>query len=472
MQDSSSKIKKKKSKKWLWISLLCIVILVTGGVVFIILLNNGEIPFLIQDDTYTTYQTADILQRDVRVSINGSGTLITKTSYDLNFSTQGVVEELNVQLGDQVKKGDVLAKQGNSITLEANIASSELAVLETQKTLDDLLANADVNLSQAYQDWVSAQDDYNSALTNSQRSAYSRCSSEVNTRYASTMDQATKQMAEVTEGSDTWIILKDRYDTALANYTYCNTISQTDIQNYAIELELAEASLTKAERIYNDLKANSGVDPDEYQIAEAKVEEAKATLTKANADYEGNTITAPIDGVVTYLAAQEGALVDTSLFITVSDLTQPKIEVNIDEEDLSKFSIGSSVEVVFDAMADLLFTGTLTEINPQLVTTNMVQTAQGTITLDPLDTVNFETIPLGLNASVELVVSEVKNATVCPVEAIHDLGDDENAVFVLEDDGKLRLRLIDLGLSDGIYTQVISGLNPGDVVSTGILPSY
>ena len=130
------------------------------------------------------------------------------------------------------------------------------------------------------------------------------------------------------------------------------------------------------------------------------------------------------------------------------------------------------VEVVFDAMEDLLFTGKLTEINPNLITTNNVQTVQGVITLDTLNTVDFETIPLGLNASVELVFSEEKNATVCPVQAIHDLEDGEYAVFVKENDGKLRLRLIELGLSDSTYTQVTSGLNPGDVVSTGILPSY
>lgn len=472
MQDSSSKVKKKHSKKWWWISLICIVILAGGGATYIFLFNDGEIPFSAQNKSYTTYQTASILQRDVRVSINGSGTLITTNAYDLNFSSQGVVEELNVQLGDKVKAGDVLAKQGNSITLEANIASSELNVLEAQKTLDDLLTNADVNLSQAYQNWVSAQDAYDTALANSQRSAYSRCSTEVNQKYATTLDQTSKQMTEAEEGSDRWIILKDRYDTALANYTYCNSIPQSDIQNYAIELELANATLTKSEQTYNDLKENSGVNPDDYRIAEAQLDQAKAAVKKANADYEGNTIKAPIDGVVTYLAADEGALMDTSLFMTVSDLTHPKVEVNIDESDLSEFTIGSPVEVVFDALPDLLFNGNLTEINPQLITTNMVQTAQGTITLDPPDTVDFTTIPLGLNASVELVVSEVKNATVCPVEAIHDLGDGEYAVFVKESDGKLRLRLIELGLSDGTYTQVTSGLNPGDVVSTGILPSY
>src|SRR5665648_1051561 len=148
MQDSSSKVKKKHSKKWWWISLLCIVLLAGGGAIYTFLFNDGEIPFLAQKESYTTYQTASILQRDVRVSINGSGTLITTNAYDLNFSSQGVVEELNVQLGDKVKAGDVLAKQGNSITLEANIASSELNVLEAKKTLDDLLTNADVNLSQ------------------------------------------------------------------------------------------------------------------------------------------------------------------------------------------------------------------------------------------------------------------------------------------------------------------------------------
>jgi RND family efflux transporter MFP subunit len=471
MQNSNSKIDKKQHPKKWWLLIGGVSFLAIGAAIYFFLFN-GDIPFVKQDDTYTTYQTANVLQRDIRVSINGSGTLITKKSYDLKFSSQGVVTELNVKLGEKVNAGEVLVKQGNSITLEANIASSELNVLEAQKTLDTLKQNADLTLAKAYQDWINAQEDFDTALTNYQKSSYSRCSQEVNVNYMTSIEKATEQMEKAEEGSDLWIILKDRYDTALANYTYCNSYTQTEIEEFSAKNDLAQANLNQSEKTYNDLKENSGIDPYELQIAEAKLTEAQASLEKAKEDLEGNTLISPIDGVVTYLAAEEGALVDTSLFITISDLTNPMIEVNIDESDLSKFTNGSMVEVVFDAMEDLLFTGKLTEINPNLITTNNVQTVQGVITLDTLNTVDFETIPLGLNASVELVFSEEKNATVCPVQAIHDLEDGEYAVFVKENDGKLRLRLIELGLSDSTYTQVTSGLNPGDVVSTGILPSY
>ncbi len=54
-----------------------------------------------------------------------------------------------------------------------------------------------------------------------------------------------------------------------------------------------------------------------------------------------------------------------------------------------------------------------------------------------------------------------------PVEALHQTDPGKYAVFVVEN-GKPRLRVIEVGIQDLLYAEVKSGLNPGDVVTTGI----
>jgi HlyD family secretion protein len=464
------KIKKPKSKRF-WIILVSGALLVGAGTTFYFLKGSSGSLTNSGNNAGTTYQTAKVLQRDVRVSINGSGTLITRNSVDLNFPTQGILTELDVKLGDTVKAGDVLASIEGSETLKANVSSAKLALLEAQKELDDLQKNADVALAQAYQDWVTAEEVYQTALTEAQHTSYSRCSDTVTRGYAASVENLSNKLNELTEGSAQYIETKSRYDTAVANYNYCISYTSGEKEEAQANLELADAAQKSAELTYNTLKDGSGIDPIELQLTEAKVTEAQDKLTEAQTILDGITLTAPMDGVVTYLAAEEGSLVDTSLFITISDLSNPFVQVNVDESDLSLFTVGSSVEVIFDALPDYTFTGTLIQIDPQLVNTNMVQTAQGLIELDSSTTVNFQSIPLGLNAGVEIISSEVKDAVVAPVEAVHDLGDGDYAVFVIDDDGALRLHTVEVGLSDSTYMQITNGLSVGDIVSTGMVPT-
>jgi multidrug efflux pump subunit AcrA (membrane-fusion protein) len=81
------------------------------------------------------------------------------------------VAELKVKLGDTVKAGDKLASLGNSDALEAAGNSAQLNLLQAQQALDDLQQSASVSLAQAYQDWVTAQATYTTALATSQRTS-------------------------------------------------------------------------------------------------------------------------------------------------------------------------------------------------------------------------------------------------------------------------------------------------------------
>ncbi len=211
------------------------------------------------------------------MAATGSGTLEAGQEADLSFSTSGTVAELNVKVGDQVEVGKVLARLGNTEGLEANLATAQLDLLEAQQSLKGLQTNASVSLAQAYQDWVTAQGTYKTALTTSQRTDYARCSQEVTTKYAEALARAKQKLANINAektGSEAWIGAKNDLDTAQANYDYC--IAHTDDEKVTAQsdLEVARIALQKAEEKYITLRENSGIDPDELALAEAKVKAA------------------------------------------------------------------------------------------------------------------------------------------------------------------------------------------------------
>ena len=83
------------------------------------------------------------------------------------------------------------------------------------------------------------------------------------------------------------------------------------------------------------------------------------------------------------------------------------------------------------------------------------------------DAITYE-LPSGSAASVDVVGGRAENAVLVPVEALHEIGEGQYAVFVMEN-GKLRLRMVEVGLQDLTKAEIISGLNAGDVVTTGVV---
>ncbi len=455
-----------RKKNW-WI-IVSAVLLVGAGTTWYFLLGPGkQITAAAQSEP--TYQTATVRRGDIRISITGSATLAAHTAVDLGFSTAGTVTELNVELGDHVTTGEELASLGNSVTLEANLANAELAYLQAQQALKQLQDNADVSLAQAYQDWVTAKEAYDEAVTAEARTAYARCSQEVLTKYSAELDRVKERLSSLAVGSDEWIDASNDYATAQANYDYCRSYTEDEKTVATADLQVAENAMKLAERTYNTLKDSSGIDPDELTLAEAKVKQTKDQLAQAQEDLEGITLVAPIDGIVTYLAAGKNSYVDTTTYITISDVSDLEAEINVDESDLDKFALNSPAEIVFDALPDQTFTGTVVEVEPQLANTNMVTTAQGIVQLDSDGIQALQSMPLGLSGTAEIIKSEAKEVLWVPIEAVRDLGDGQYGVFVLESDGKLRFHSVQVGLMDETRAEITQGLSEGEVVSTGVV---
>jgi len=151
--------------------------------------------------------------------------------------------------------------------------------------------------------------------------------------------------------------------------------------------------------------------------------------------------------------------------LVISDLTPPTLEAYFDESDWKNVREGYPVEVIFDALPDNIFVGGVVHVDPGLVSQNNTTVVYSLVQLDTSKT-GWDDLPVGSAAGVDVIGGRAENAILVPVEALREISDDEYAVFVMED-GEPRMRMVEVGLQDLIYAEIISGLKAGDVVTTG-----
>ena len=227
--------------------------------------------------------------------------------------------------------------------------------------------------------------------------------------------------------------------------------------------------MDQAKTNYDTLNANKGIDPQTLDADQATLKQAQLQLAQAKSDLDGATLKAPIDGTIISIAANQGEVVDTSIYIVMADLSQSEVQVQINETDMNKMAVGNQAQIVFDAVPQKTFTGKVAQINPDLVTSGQTTVVTGLIALDapPTNPANNQLLPLGMNSSVTIINNQANNVTMVSLDALRDLGDGTYGVFVLGQDQKLRLKTVQTGIKDALNVEIKSGLNPGDVVSTG-----
>ena len=453
-----------------WPSVIILALLIAGGVAAYAYWGTqtsvstaGKTP---------AYYTTRVSRGSILISALGSGILVADPQINLAFSTAGRVGQLKVKVGDEVKSGATLAQLDNLGKLQASIASSELAVIQAQQALDAVSKNAPVNLATAFQTWTDASTAYNDAQSAELRTAYTRCSKDLNTKYLLAFQNARENVNKLTlsaPGSDALITAQNDFDTASANYTYCSAYTQDETTSAKANTAITKLKTDQARTNYELLNTHNGVDPQSLQSAQANLKQAQLQLTQYQTNLAGATLTAPIDGTIISISANQGEVVDTSTFIVLADLSQSRIQVQISEADMNKMALDNKAEIVFDAVPKQTFTGKITRINPALTTSGETTVVTGVIALDqtPLNPANNHLLPLGLNCNVTVINAEASDVLMVPLEALRDLGDGSYGVFVLGKDQKLNLQTVQIGLKNSVYVEIKSGLNAGDTVSTG-----
>ncbi len=270
----------------------------------------------------------------------------------------------------------------------------------------------------------------------------------------------------------------------------------------------AQAQLNFQEATFNRMKAlyeKKLIAQSDYDQALYNYENAKASLTNANAAYDRNkvnldyaTIYSPIDGVVLNRAIEEGQTVAASfntptLFTIVNDLTQMEVQTSVDEADIGKVKQGQRVEFTVDAYTDLKFEGTVSEVRLQPVTTNNVVTY---VVILNAPNPEKKLMP-GMTASATIFIDEKENTLILSGKALRftpsqaymqkmfaqmpampaggppagmpmpgaGFGKDGGkVVWVKNDQGGIRPNPIKTGIDNGTNIEVVSGLKEGDEV--------
>jgi multidrug efflux pump subunit AcrA (membrane-fusion protein) len=141
----------------------------------------------------------------------------------------------------------------------------------------------------------------------------------------------------------------------------------------------------------------------------------------------------------------------------------------LDETDLALIDLEYAVEVIFDALPDIVFEGVVVQVDPALYTNQNVSMVRGLVALNENSQYDTGDLLFGMNAAVDVIAGEVEGATLAPVEALRELSPGEYAVFVMGEDGELTLHPVEVGLIDISFAEILSGLEPGEVVTTGIV---
>lgn len=456
-----------------WIPVLAVVILlaIAGGGYYYWTQQKAKAA---AQTTQAAFSTSQVRRGDLSVSASGSGTLAAGVESALSFSTTGTVAKVNVQVGDQVKKGQALAVLANLDTLQANVDAAQQNLASAQQDLDTLKQQAAQNLANAQlavSNDIKAVDTAKAGLI---QPGMARCDLTTTDAYYSVYMQAQKDLQSLGDGGGNQdyylkqiVPAKNKVAQAYSNYQWCAGFTDYETSGSQAKLALAQAQLKTAQDSLATLQKNNGIDPTALAQAQNKVDNAQSALDQAKATFSGTTLTAPFDGTVLSVAGQAGDQVTTSAFITIADLVHPQIAFSVDETDLDKVSKGEQVQVEFDALPNQTFTGTVTRIDPSLQTVNNYQVVTGLIQLDLSQVKNPPTLMKGLNATVTLIKAQSTNTLLIPLQALHDLGDGTYGVFVLDATGQPKFKVVQIGLQDSANVEIKQGLSAGDVVTTG-----
>ena len=228
--------------------------------------------------------------------------------------------------------------------------------------------------------------------------------------------------------------------------------AEGDVRNARSAQQAALANLTQDKLKQRDVQAA-------YQ----QVLQSKAQVAYQQAQSDKSFIRTPISGTVIALTQQEGETVAAGLsaptLIEVCALDKLEVNAYVDETDIGKIQVGQEASVTVDAFAKTPFKGKVTKISSAATMQQNVVTYQVTVKLD--------SYPVGelkpqMTATTQITLMEKVNVTLAPNEAIKQ-GRGETQAVVMKN-GLPEIRTVETGLTDGSYTEILSGLAEGDTV--------
>ncbi|RIK13709.1 MAG: hypothetical protein DCC51_16220 [Anaerolineae bacterium] len=465
--------------------------------VLVLALAGAGIYFLTQRQQAAAQQQSEVLReatvaRDrIASTVSATGSIEPESLVTLTFGLNGTIVSVDVVRGQEVAAGDVLARLDTAEpALSVQQAEDALRIQEltmAQRTAAEpsaaQLASSQADIQAAEANVQVAQANLASAQAGQQQKqaqeAYNR-TTECHTFTAPGSNQeetvcpglgAPEEQARAALEAATLSL--QAAEAALSDLN--NPAGPADIQaaDAAIagaqaQAQAAEGNVAAAEAQLARAKAAAALlvekpSEDEVAILQAQVDSARTSLEIAELRLRQAQIVAPIDGTVAGVLIRKGEqAAPGSPAVTVLNEGAYHITVSVDEIDIDRVAVGQPVVVTLDALPDQPVDGVVSEIAPTSTSTSGVVTYLVTINIDESQAANLRP---GMSASASITVDELDNVLVVPNWAVR-LNRDTGEAFVLirHADGTIEEVVVETGLRNEQFSEVLSGLSEGDVV--------
>jgi HlyD family secretion protein len=394
--------KKKRRRLIIWGSV---------GLVIVLLIAVGVIAAKSGGTKIDPTKLAKVEKGDLAKSVVATGKVTPITKVEVKSKASGIVKKLYVDYGDKVKAGQLLA-QLDKVEIEAQVAQSRAALEAAQANL------------------TSSQADFERAKVDA-------------------------------EGPDV-PPLKRAYDRAMG-MAKDGVVSQSALDD-------AEKNYTMAVNKQNVAKAQVNVLKAKIAQSQATVEQDQANLKQLEEQLSYTDIVSPIDGIVLSRDVEIGDAVSSilvlgssaTLVMTLGDTSEVYVKGKVDESDIGKVYLGQRARIKVESFKDKTFDGKVTKISPMGVEKDNVTTFEVRVSIqNPGGELKAE-----MTANAEIILEEHKNVLQIPEGAILYDKDKKASVEIPDPkgkDGKDKVA-VNIGISNGAKTEVLSGLKEGDQV--------
>jgi HlyD family secretion protein len=220
----------------------------------------------------------------------------------------------------------------------------------------------------------------------------------------------------------------------------------------------------------DDAEKNYEMSLNKQNVAKAQVAQDQANLKQLEEQLSYTDIVSPIDGIVLSRDVEMGDAVSSilvlgssaTLVMTLGDTSEVYVKGKVDESDIGKVYLGQPARIKVESFKDKTFNGKVTKISPMGVEKDNVTTFEVRVSIqNPGGELKAE-----MTANAEIILEEHKNVLQIPEGAILYDKDKKASVEIPDPKGKEGKDKIavNIGISNGAKTEVLSGLKEGDQV--------
>jgi HlyD family secretion protein len=466
---------------------------------------------------------APVSNADIAQKVLITGTVNARADVEIYPKQSGEIMKMLVDIGDKVKAGQVLADiDSKSFEIQSRQAEADLA--GAKAAYDKNSSTAFVNSETDFKQAKSNLDRVSSALKQAEldlqlqvkqadsqikkanadlRVAQAKLDVALSGARGQELEQAKVRTENAKNNLDRLIplakdgmVAQDQVESAQLQYDiYSSQLSllqegvrpedkealQAQVESSKSSLESAQdnkmlidikkasfdaarAQLDNAQALFDQANVSKDASTWQKDLAQtnAAVKKAEASLELAKQRLDEATIKAPINGTIAQRFMDKGDYASPSRpFVKIVDIDVVKIIAKVPERDVGSIKIGQKAIIKPDAYPGKEFSGIVRKLSP--IIDRDSQTCDIEIEAQNPD----QKLKPGMFVRVELTISESKVAPVVSKEAILIDGND-SFVYVADNDKAVK-KMVTTGISDGVKTEIVSGLNAGDnIIITGL----